>query len=134
MIRVILDTNIIVSALLNPQGAPAQVLLFVLLEPEAQLCLTGAIYAEYEEVLRRPKLQRSDRERDTALRAIRERAVWVKAGARVHACSDPDDDIFLECAQEADASYLVTGNTGDFPTKWGETQIVTPRRFLDAMS
>lgn len=47
---------------------------------------------------------------------------------------DPDDDIFLECAQEADASYLVTGNTGDFPAKWGETQIVTPRRFLDAMS
>lgn len=49
-------------------------------------------------------------------------------------CIDPDDDIFLECAQAAEASWLVTGNTRDFPAVWEGTEIVTPRRFLDSLS
>lgn len=134
MIRVVLDTNIIVSALLNPQGAPAQVLLFVLLESEAELCMSAAIYSEYEEVLRRPRLRRNETEIEAALRAVRQRATWTRAAARVRVCSDPDDHIFVECAQDAGAQYLVTGNAGHFPPKWGETLIVTPREFLDAIS
>jgi len=59
MIRIVLDTNIIVSALLNPLGAPAQVFLLAL-GGAAQLCVTGSIYAEYEEVLKRPRFQRTD--------------------------------------------------------------------------
>jgi len=56
-----------------------------------------------------------------------------KAYEKVHACSDPDDDIFLECAQAATAHYLVTGNTRDFPAAWFSTRIVTAREFLDAV-
>jgi uncharacterized protein len=51
----------------------------------------------------------------------------------VRACSDPDDDIFLECAQEAGAFWLVTGNTRDFPATWQGIEIVTPRRLLDGL-
>jgi predicted nucleic acid-binding protein len=83
MTRVVIDTNIIVSALLQPLGPPAQVFLLAV-SGSIQLCLTGEVYAEYEEVIRRP---------------------------RFHACADPDDDIFLECAQAARAAYLMTGNT-----------------------
>ena len=53
---------------------------------------------------------------------------------KVRACSDPDDDIFLECSQAARAHYLVTGNLKHFPPKWASTQIVTARQFLDAVT
>lgn len=58
MIRIVLDTNVLLSALLNPQGAPAQVLLLTVLEPDIQLCVSDEIFAEYEEVLHRPKFSR----------------------------------------------------------------------------
>jgi predicted nucleic acid-binding protein len=51
----------------------------------------------------------------------------------VRACSDPDDDIFLECAQAARADYLVTGNLRHFPEAWESTRIVTPRRLLEVI-
>jgi len=134
MIRVVLDTNILVSALLNPHGQPAQVFLLTILEPDIQLCVSGEIFAEYEEVLRRPRFRRSGSEIDGALRTIRERGFWVKTAERVHACADPDDDIFLECSQTASAHYLVTGNLKHFPSGWAGTRIVSAREFLEAVS
>lgn len=133
MIRVVLDTNILISALLSPQGPPAQVFIMTILQPDTELCVSGNIYAEYEEVIRRPRLGRSAREIEETLRTIRERGFWVKPTEAVHACSDPDDNIFLECAQASDADYLVTGNVKDFPDTWGATRIVTARQLLDAV-
>jgi putative PIN family toxin of toxin-antitoxin system len=133
MIRVVLDTNILISALLNPHGAPAQVLLLTVLDSNTQLCVSGDVFAEYEEVLRRPRFNRSDGEIAIVLRTIREKGLWVKVTESVRACSDPDDDVFLECAQAAEAHYLVTGNAKDFPFAWAGTQIVTAREFLDAV-
>jgi uncharacterized protein len=132
MIRVVLDTNILISALLQPQGLPARTFVLVLAGTTAQLCVSGDVYAEYEEVIRRPKSNRSEMIIDHALRASRQNGFWVKPSERVHACSDPDDDIFLECAQAEHANYLVTGNLKDFPVKWADTQIVTARQFLEA--
>ena len=134
MIRVVLDTNILVSALLQPQGVPARTFLISLAGITAQLCVSGDIYAEYEEVIRRPKFKRSEAVIEQALRAIRQNGFWVKPSEKVRASFDPDDDIFLECSQAAHAHYLVTGNVRDFPVKWVETQIVTPRQFLDALA
>jgi uncharacterized protein len=131
MIRVVLDTNILISALLTPQGLPAQVFLLAILEPDTQLCVSGDIYAEYEEVIRRPQFKRSAGEIEATLRVIREKGLWVKPTGKVHACSDADDNIFLECAQSAAAHYLVTGNLKHFPLAWASTQIVTARQFLD---
>jgi uncharacterized protein len=92
--------------------------------------VSGDIYAEYEEVLRRPRLHRTDSEIEAALRAVRENGLWVIPTDKVRACSDPDDDIFLECAQAASADYIVTGNAKHFPVTWGRTRIVTARQFL----
>ena len=130
MIRVVLDTNIIVSALLQPLGPPAQ--LFVLaIGGSIQLCVSGNVYAEYEEVISRPRFQRPDDIIAGTLQAIREKGFWVRPAEPVRVCSDPDDDMFLECAQAARADYLVTGNLTHFPTSWEGTRIVTPRRLLD---
>jgi len=131
MTRVVLDTNILISALLTPQGPPTQVFLMTMLQLDTQLCVSGEIYAEYEEVMGRPRLKRSDREIEAALRAVQENGLWVIRKERIRACSDPDDDIFLECAQAASAHYVITGNVKHFPASWGNTKIVTARQFLD---
>jgi uncharacterized protein len=77
---------------------------------------------------------RSEAVIESTLRAIRQNGFWVKPSEQVHACSDPDDDIFLECAQAARAHYIVTGNLKDFPAEWAGSQIVSARQFLDAMA
>ena len=134
MIRVVLDTNILVSALLQPQGFPARAFLITLAGTTAQLCLSGDVYAEYEEVIQRPKFRRSKSIVEHALGAIRRNGIWVRPTEKVTACSDPDDNIFLECAQAARPQYIVTGDLKDFPAKWAETQIVTARQFVEAMA
>jgi putative PIN family toxin of toxin-antitoxin system len=73
MIRIVLDTNILIFALLSPQGPPAQVLLMTIIDPDTQLCVSGDIFAEYEEVIRRPRFNRSDSEIVATLRTIREK-------------------------------------------------------------
>jgi putative PIN family toxin of toxin-antitoxin system len=131
MIRVVLDTNILISALLQPQGLPARVFLTALAGTKAQLCVSGEIYAEYEEVIRRPKFNRSEVVIEQALRAIRQSGFWIRPSVKIRACSDPDDDTFLECSEAARAHYLVTGNLKHFPASWANTQIVTARQFLE---
>jgi putative PIN family toxin of toxin-antitoxin system len=133
MIRVVLDTNIIVSALLQPLGPPAQV--FVLATSGSiQMCISEAVYAEYEEVISRRRFQRSQDVIGGALLAIREKRFWVRPTETIRACSDPDDDIFLECAHAAQANYLVTGNLRHFPTSWAGTRVITARWLLDTVS
>jgi uncharacterized protein len=70
----------------------------------------------------------------STLDTIREKGFWVRPTETIRACSDPDDDIFLECATAAQADYLVTGNVRHFPSPWTKTRIVTPRLFLDVIS
>ncbi|HXW16532.1 MAG TPA: putative toxin-antitoxin system toxin component, PIN family [Terriglobia bacterium] len=133
MTRVVFDTNIVVSALLQPLGPPAQIFLLAL-GGSLTFCITGEVFAEYEEVIRRPRLCFDARVVTAALQAIRAKALWVRPEETVRACPDPDDDIFLECAQAARAPYLVTGNPKHFPTVWHDTQIVTPRQFFQIVT
>jgi putative PIN family toxin of toxin-antitoxin system len=107
MIRVVLDTNILVSALLQPLGPSAQIFLLAL-AGAIQLCASGPIYAEYEEVISRPGFKLNQATITVMLQTIREKALWVRPAERIQACSDPDDDIFLECAPAARAPYLIS--------------------------
>ncbi len=134
MLRVVIDTNIVVSALLREGGLPHAVFNLAV-GGAVQLCLSEPIVAEYEEVLRRPRLKIDSSRVDVALAQIRKAGVLVQPSRIVAAASDPDDDIFLECAAEAKAQYLVTGNLGDFPAgEWEGVQIVTARQFLGEFS
>jgi uncharacterized protein len=94
MIRVVIDTNILVSALLQPEGLPAAVLMLAL-SGRVQLCVSDPVFAEYEEVIRRPRFKRSPKVIDSTLRSIRKLGHWVKPTAQVEECSDQDDNIFL---------------------------------------
>ena len=133
MIRVVLDTNIIVSALLQPLGPPAQVFLLGI-SGSIQMCVTANVFAEYEEVIRRPKFNRAEAEIDGALQSIRERSVWVRPTEMIRACSDPRDDMFLECANAAGAAYMVTGNSKHFPETWRGIRVVTCVQLLEVVS
>ncbi len=130
MIRVVLDTNIIVSALLQPLGPPARIYVLAL-AGAIQPCVSAQTYAEYEEVISRPRFQRSPDDIASALRTLREKSIWVRPTGSVQVCADPDDDVFLDCAQAAHADYLVTGNLKHFPMSWGGTRIVAARWLLD---
>src|SRR6266849_4488543 len=133
MIRVVLDTNIVVSALLRSGGLPEAVFNLAV-DRNVQLYISEPILAEYEEVLRRPRLDIHPDKVTNALARIREAGLLVIPTAPVNAASDPDDNIFLECAQAASARYLVTGNRRDFPDEWEGTKVVTPREFLEIIT
>jgi putative PIN family toxin of toxin-antitoxin system len=119
MIRVVLDTNVVVSALLQPQSAPSRAFLMTIAGTMVQLCVSGDVYAEYEEVIQRPKFNRSEAVIEQTLRTIRQNGLWVKPSESVRVCSDPDDDIFLECAQAARAHYPVKWQPEGFPGEMG---------------
>jgi uncharacterized protein len=134
MTRAVLDTNIFVSALLQPQGIPAEIFLLAITGALVQLCMSGAIYAEYEEVIRRPKLKRSQKQIERALESVRDKALWVRPRTKLQVCVDPDDDIFLECAEASQAHYLVTGNLKHFPPTWVGTRVVNARQMWEALA
>lgn len=132
MIRVVFDTNVVISALLQPAGPPAK-LFIMALGGALEFCVTGNVYAEYEDVLNRPKFRFGSQTVDATLHAVRQQGQWVRQTQTVYVCSDPTDNKFLECAVAANAGYLVTGNLKHFPPRWGETQVVTPRILLDLL-
>jgi uncharacterized protein len=133
MIRLVLDTNIVVSAILRAGSLPDTILKLGITQ-SVQLCLSEAIVAEYDEVLRRPRFALQPERVSSAIMNIREAGLLVRPVKRVTAAFDPDDNIFLECAEAADANFLITGNLKHFPPRWASTQIVTPRRFLEVLS
>jgi uncharacterized protein len=130
MIRVVIDTNILVSALLQPESRPAAVMMLAL-SGEVQLSVSDAVFAEYDEVIRRPHLKRSPDVIEDTLQSIRRLGHWVKPDVRVAACVDPDDNIFLECAEAARADYLVTGNQRHFPDRWKKTKVIGARELFE---
>lgn len=114
MIRVVLDTNIVVSAMLKPDTLPEAVFNLAI-DGKIQLCVSEPVLAEYEEVLGRPRLGTDPKKVNFALRQIRKAAQLVAPSRTVTAANDPDDNVFLECAEAARANYLVTGNLRHFP-------------------
>jgi len=69
------------------------------LSGDVQFCVSDAIFDEYEEVIRRPHFKRSAVVIEGTLQSIRKLGHWVKPGVCVQECADPDDNMFLECAQ-----------------------------------
>lgn len=134
MIRVVIDTNIVVSAMLRSGGLPEAVFNLAVGHREIRMYFSEPVMAEYEEVLRRPRLDIQPDKVTNALARIRETGLVVTPTVSVTAARDPDDNIFLECAQSAEAEYLVTGNLKDFPRVWLTTRIVTAREFMEVIT
>ena len=131
-LKVVLDTNVIVSAHLKEDGIERMILTLAR-AGHIRLFLSNAIFAEYQEVLLRPKFKLTASLVAESLDLIRSKARMVRPTTRVQAASDPDDNKFLECAEAAKADYLVTGNLRHFPKEWKGTQIVNSRQMIEVL-
>ena len=127
--KAVYDTNIIISAALSPSGIPSS-LLALAVDGTVQLYVSLAILEEYTEVLRRPKFELSEEVITNLMRSITEAAVLVHPSRTISASPDQSDNRFLECAQEAGAEYVVTGNKRHFPfPEFEGINIVSPAEF-----
>jgi uncharacterized protein len=129
-VRVVLDTNVIVSAHLKGEGFERHVLDLVL-AGKLHLVVSQQILEEYEGVLCRPKFGIDRRQVRRSLDLLRAAARVVRPHRPLKVTRDPADNRFLECAEAGKADYIVTGNKRDFPSKWRQTQIVNARELLE---
>lgn len=129
MIRLVLDTNVLVSANLNVGGLEAQIVALALSQ-EIQLCVSAAILEEYRRVLHYPRLKFVPREISRFLARLGSVSAIVTPVRTLSVSRDEADNRFLECAETANAEYLVTGNKRHFPKSWKTTQVVNAREFL----
>jgi putative PIN family toxin of toxin-antitoxin system len=133
MIRVVLDTNVIVSALLNPNGKESLVLLLCL-RRQLAMCLSPAMLAEYKEVLYRPRLKLQPGEIEAVLAGINKVSRIVRLLETLNISGDEPDNRVYECADAAQADYIVTGNTKHFAKIYKRIKIVNARQLLEALA
>ena len=130
--RIVLDTNVLVSAMLTGGGAPDQVLQLVL-QGSATLLADSRIFAEYDEVTARPAFRFDPAERRVLLDTLEQIAEPVVAAPLRLALPDPEDRVFVEVALAGAADAIVTGNTRHFLPTRGTlgVPVLTPRQFVD---
>ena len=124
--RVVLDTNILVSALMSKMGNPAKIYKMFLSET-ITLVFSDDIMSEYINVLYRPHLRIPADDADKVLDAIRQCGERIKPAKSVFPLVDEDDRMFYDVAKNAGA-YLITGNIRHYPS---EPFIYTPADFLE---
>jgi putative PIN family toxin of toxin-antitoxin system len=128
-LRLVIDTNVLVSGVIKPAGLQRTAFLLAVTKP-ARLYVWTPILEEYREVLGRAELRIRKGLRQQLLQLIKNRAHLVMPVRRLEVTTDPDDNIFLECADAAHADYLITGNLKHFPRFWKKTKVITPREFV----
>jgi putative PIN family toxin of toxin-antitoxin system len=132
-LRLVLDTNVVVSAALKPEGLQRTVVLLALTEP-VRWYVSDAILSEYAAVLARPELKIRRSLRQQLLQLIKNHTRVVVPSRLSRVTTDPADNIFVECADAARADYLVTGNERHFPKFWKNTKIISSRELLNIIA
>ena len=128
--RIVLDTNVLVSGLLHSQGNPGQVLALAL-AGAVQVCHDPRILAEYAEVLARPRFQFDPERVREVLAKLGQDGASIPARDQPLGLPDADDEPFLAVALAGLADYLVTGNMADYPAeKRHGCAVVSPAEFM----
>ena len=136
MLKIVLDANVFVSALLNPHGKPAQILNYVF-ENRIRLFASSHILRELERVLSYPELvnrHRLDREELKGfISDILSILSLVEEKKRIEVImEDPSDNHYLSCALDAEVDFIVSGdvhllNLGEYEG----IKIITPAQLLE---
>ena len=108
--RLVLDTNVLISAIIQPKGKPAAVLAIAL--ERFAILFSGETFAECATRIIRPKFDRlvSREARDELVARLHQDATWVDIDGSLRQVRDPDDDKILETAVAGGADCLVTGD------------------------
>jgi len=138
MLKIVLDTNVFVSALINPHGKPAQILNYVF-ENKIRLFASPSIIEELQPVLSYPKLVKRHglekqelKEFISDLLSIMSLVEGKKAIELI--AEDPTDNNYLSCAVDAKADFIVSGDTHLLNLgEYEGTQIITPTQFLGVL-
>jgi putative PIN family toxin of toxin-antitoxin system len=131
--KVVLDTNVLVSGLMTKDGTCA-IILNLLSDNRITAVLDDRIMDEYRRVCSEPRLRLDAAAVQVFLRFLEDCAEAIDALPLQVDLPDPDDLLFLEVAAEAQA-VLVSGNKKHFPNKMvGAVRVVSPREFLNLLS
>jgi len=128
-VRIVLDTNVLISGTLNPNGFPGTVLNAVL-EGEVVVLVDDRILFEYRDVLLRPKFSFPLDYVQSVLEFFEHEGDYITAGPASDIVVDSDDVPFFEVAVAGPADYLVTGNERHFPDK---PFVVSPKEFVSIL-
>jgi putative PIN family toxin of toxin-antitoxin system len=137
VITAVLDTNVIVSAVLIRGGVEDRVLRAWFAD-QYRLVLSAPILEEVQRVLQYPRIRArrwmSDEETAHLLEQFAQSSILVEGSQRLRVCRDPADDKFVVAALEGQANYIVTGDADLLDLgKYHDSEIVTPRRFLQTL-
>jgi uncharacterized protein len=132
-LRLVIDTNVVVSAAVKPEGLQRTVVLLAMNKP-ALWYVSEPILSEYRMVLARPELKIRKSLRQQLLQLIENKTRVVKPVPLVQVTFDPSDNMFIECADVARADYLVTGNQRHFPKFWKKTKIISSSELLNVIA
>ena len=129
MIYAVIDTNVLVSALItkNPEAATAKVVR-LLLEQEFVPLYDADISAEYEDVLHRSKFPILKETADALISFIIENGIESSRVDFEESMPDEDDRVFYEVSLSQDDSFLVTGNLKHYPMS---PRVITPSDFVN---
>ena len=129
--RIVLDTNVLVSGLLSPDWPPGRVV-DLLLRGGIVLCFDDRVLAEYRRVLARPKFGFDPAHVREILDYLQAEGEATSAAPLNIELPDPDDRAFLEVAVAAGAEFLITGNLKHFPAALRRgADLVVPGEFLE---
>lgn len=133
--RVVLDTNVVVSALLLPHSVPRQA--FDKAVYHGETIVSTPVLIELAEVLTRDKLNKylTEQERMRFLVALLRETELVSITQQINECRDPDDNKFLELGVCGNADVLVSGDDDLLVLNpFRGIDIVTPRDFLSGLT
>ncbi len=134
MQKIVLDTNVIVSALIS-NSYSKQILYDIVFERKVTTCISNEIVEEYIEVLNREKFERFSNFKNNAevvINKLIDISISYLPIEKITIISDLADNKFLEVAKESKADYLITGNHRDFNFKnFENTKIVSPKDFIE---
>jgi putative PIN family toxin of toxin-antitoxin system len=134
MLTIVMDTNVLVSALLSPHGPPAAVLR-LLVNGAARMAFDERIMLEYGDVLKRPDFPFEDAKVEALLSQLEEGGLRVTPMPLNIKLIDPDDLPFLEVALSSMADCIITGNKKHFQAALDrKVTVLSPAEFMRSFS
>lgn len=131
MIYAVIDTNVLVSALITHNSSSATAKVVKLLTEGSFIPLyDNDIINEYQEVLHRSKFKLVEGVADALISLIMENGIEVTRTSFLKEMPDEDDRVFYEVALSDEDSFLVTGNLKHYPQT---PQVISPANFVNIL-